>query len=226
MPARPRSTSRSASPRTRPPPRPGAVALPASVLGALGHFSESVHHKLSNPLGALLAFIEMMQREPGRTPADLSQLGELEACARRIQGIAGQLQTIASEETDSIPLALSGAVRAAAEAHGARAQVHRRAETSRVVGNPELLRQGLDEMLRLIARAGGSVELRLEPGPGRTWAVHAASLGAPRSPAGRETRPQPPLPLGLVVAARAAALHRGTLHRAQGPTLTLLLPAA
>jgi len=58
---------------------------------AIGNLAGGVAHEINNPLGGILAFSQLMKRDPGRTPQDVEALDLIEESAMRCKRIVESL---------------------------------------------------------------------------------------------------------------------------------------
>ncbi|MBL9039146.1 MAG: response regulator [Archangium sp.] len=58
---------------------------------AIGNLAGGVAHEINNPLGGILAFSQLMKRDPGRTSSDLESLDLIEESALRCKRIVASL---------------------------------------------------------------------------------------------------------------------------------------
>lgn len=149
----------------------------AERLAAVGRLSAGVAHEVGNPMGALLALLDLAGRDPGLSPASREHLRKAAAQVERVRKILRQMLDLSrSERREGVPLDLA----AVAEETAAllRAQAGGRSiavETSRAdeavppaLGDPAavmqiLLNLGLNALDAVAGRTEARIVLRVEP---------------------------------------------------------------
>ncbi len=84
----------------------------AERLASVGRLAAGVAHEVGNPMGAILAFAELVMRDPGISPASRGQLERVLREGDRVRGILRQLLDLSRPvRTESRPLDLSRVAR-------------------------------------------------------------------------------------------------------------------
>jgi two-component system, NtrC family, sensor kinase len=84
----------------------------AERLASVGRLAAGVAHEVGNPMGAILAFAELVMRDPGISPASRTQLERVLREGDRVRGILRQLLDLARPvRTESRPLDLARVAR-------------------------------------------------------------------------------------------------------------------
>ncbi len=84
----------------------------AERLASVGRLAAGVAHEVGNPMGAILAFAELVMRDPGISPASRGQLERVLREGERVRGILRQLLDLSRPvRTESLPLDLAHVAR-------------------------------------------------------------------------------------------------------------------
>lgn len=171
-------------------------------LAAVGRLAAGVAHEVGNPMGALLAFLDLVGRDPGLSPAAREHLARASAQGQRVRGILRQMLDFARPAR---PTKGPVDVRALAEETVALLRAQRRyagvgircvceeGAPTTVQGDSAAVSQILLNLALNAADAvrgagGGSVTLRLRPGALRVRAGAPEGAAARRSPDALECR--------------------------------------
>lgn len=214
-----------------------------------------ISHELRSPLARLRVALELARAKAGEEAQ--RSLGRIEQEAERLNELIGQLLTLARLETDEgalhdfVPMSLSKLVQQVAEdvdfeVHNQnRHVVYKGDENCSLVGNGELLRSAVENIIRNAARyteAGTTVVVTCRyEGESVLFQVRDRGPGVPAEALPRlfepfyrvgedRSRSTGGTGLGLAITERAVRLHRGTVlaenHPEGGLLVTVRIPVS
>jgi signal transduction histidine kinase len=217
-----------------------------TLLAAERRLLGDISHELRSPLARLSLAVELARTSPDPAP----QLDRIQKEADRLNALVGELLQVTRAEGDpsmlrkeQVPLGelvheLVEDARVEAEARGCGLEYQER-ETATICGDEELLRRAIENVLRNAIRyepAGSNVAVTVE-GPSVTVRDHGP--GVPEESLDRifdafyrvesdRDRASGGVGLGLSIAKRAVALHKGTIvaqNANPGLSMRITLPA-
>ena len=156
----------------------------AERLASVGRLAAGVAHEVGNPMGALLAFLDLAQRDPGIGAATREHLTRAGQQGERVRRILRQLLEFSRPpQTARVPLDLGalaeeavGLVRAQRRYAGIQLEVEREGEPGRAIGDAGAVAQIL---LNLVLNACDAVRAQIGSGSGVGGRVRLLVRGAP-----------------------------------------------
>ncbi len=168
----------------------------AQRLASVGHLAAGVAHEVGNPIGAMLAFVDLAGRDPGLGEEARAHLARASEQGSRVRVILRQLLDLSRPPEGRIePVDLrvcaeqaAGLVRAQAPYRKLAIEVRQEEEAPPALADAGVVGQILLNLLlnagdELRERGSGRIEVSIEPAVGRVRAGEDPATARPRNPA-------------------------------------------